>query len=724
MKVKKIFCVATLAAAATLTLASCGSETKAYSKFDSTSSDYDAKYSDAELDKSVLGDFNTAYTAAKSEMVDLNKRYAQLALSEAKLLESGVFIPLNTQGGMYALTKVAPRMIPDTKWGNDYERFHTLAVTTTPIKKADRDKVIAAWKVAKAAALATGAETKTNVTGIAWKNTVKTTVLKDYQFQDTYTKMYTSDPKTWDAVGTSRAADSEAILGTYDGLVQYNALGQIAPAMASDWSHNADYTKFEFTIRSGAKWVTQSGEDYADVTAEDFVTGFQHMLDCAAGLEYLVQGVVKNVNGYLAGEKEFSEVGVKASGNKLTFELESSTPWFMTMLGYGIFAPVNKAFYESKGGKFGSEFDSKAENYKYGQTASDILCCGAFRVTNSTAKTKIEFTKNDKYWDAENVDLKTVTWLYNDGTDTTLTFKNFNEGKIDGCTLNNSTLSQAKASTAKYKFDDYAYVSDTNATTYNAFLNVKRQAYKNADGKAKTTKNQGQADVASQAFLNKDFRLALCYSLDRGVYNAQTTGEDVKLFSLRNTYVPGDFVSLTADTTVEINGTKRTFAAGTNYGEILQAQLTADGSEIVAYKNGSTDGFDGWYNQTAAKAHFETAVKALNDSGVKVDENNPIVVELPTFTGSDIYKARANAFKKSVEETLGKMIKVELVDCQTADDWYNAGYYTETGKEANYDVYDLSGWGPDYGDPSTYLDTMYVDADGAAGYMIKCIGLF
>ena len=38
-----------------------------------------------------------------------------------------------------------------------------------------------------------------------------------------------------------------------------------------------------------------------------------------------------------------------------------------------------------------------------------------------------------------------------------------------------------------------------------------------------------------------------------------------------------------------------------------------------------------------------------------------------------------------------------------------------------HDIYDLSGWGPDYGDPQTYLDTMLPDY---AGYMTKCMGIF
>jgi ABC-type oligopeptide transport system substrate-binding subunit len=39
----------------------------------------------------------------------------------------------------------------------------------------------------------------------------------------------------------------------------------------------------------------------------------------------------------------------------------------------------------------------------------------------------------------------------------------------------------------------------------------------------------------------------------------------------------------------------------------------------------------------------------------------------------------------------------------------------------NADMMDVSGWGPDYGDPQTYLDTMLPDY---AGYMVKSIGIF
>ena len=74
-----------------------------------------------------------------------------------------------------------------------------------------------------------------------------------------------------------------------------------------------------------------------------------------------------------------------------------------------------------------------------------------------------------------------------------------------------------------------------------------------------------------------------------------------------------------------------------------------------------------------------------------------------------------------MEKTLDGLVVVNLVACVDNESWYYAGYYTDFGYEANYDVYDVSGWGPDYGDPSSYLDTFLPDY---AGYMIKCIGIF
>ena len=39
----------------------------------------------------------------------------------------------------------------------------------------------------------------------------------------------------------------------------------------------------------------------------------------------------------------------------------------------------------------------------------------------------------------------------------------------------------------------------------------------------------------------------------------------------------------------------------------------------------------------------------------------------------------------------------------------------------NYDFADMAGWGPDYGDPCSYLDTLLPNGDG---FMAKSFGLY
>ena len=68
------------------------------------------------------------------------------------------------------------------------------------------------------------------------------------------------------------------------------------------------------------------------------------------------------------------------------YTLEEPCSYFMTMLGYSIFAPMSKDFYESEGGKFGAEFDSSASDYLYGKGPDSIAYCGPYVVTNATER--------------------------------------------------------------------------------------------------------------------------------------------------------------------------------------------------------------------------------------------------------------------------------------------------------------------------------------------------
>ena len=716
MKFKKSMTLILVASMLVGSLASCGSKTTSNAGTVDLDKYADMDYDDASsaIYNDVLGEFYTEYQAAKEE-TNVSARYAKMALAEAKLLETAVMLPIYSKGGNYSVSRVAPYTFDYTLWGNDMERFHQALVATEFITSEDRAEMKAKW-----------AELKGTGTYLDWAREFLTG--KGYSLKDTYTIAYATDPTTGDTLATSRSADSEAIVNTYDGLMEYDVEGILQPALAESYTVSDDGLTYTFKIRQGVTWVDSQGRKVADVTADDFVAGMQHMMDSMGGLEYLIEGVIVNASEYISGTvTDFSQVGVKAvDENTLEYTLVSPCSYFVTMLGYGVFAPMSRTYYESMGGKFGADYDPSAESYLYGKDPNSIAYCGPYLVTNATANSTIIFSANDSYWNKDNINIKTLTWLYNDGSEATKAYNDAVAGTIDGSGLNSSSLELAKEDG---NFDKYGYIASTDATSYMAFYNINRAAYANVQDSTKVVSSltEEQKSLAKVAMSNVHFRRAISFAVDRGTYNAQSVGEELKYTSLRNTYTPGNFVYLEEDVTVDVNGKSTTFKAGTAYGAILQAQLDADGIAIKAYDPkaddgaGSSDGYDGWYNVENAKAELEQAIKDLKDLGITVDASNPIYIDLPFFSASTRWTNMANAYKQSVEATLEGKVIVNLVSCADADEWQNAGYYTENGAEANYHVYDLSGWGPDYGDPSTYLDTMLPDY---AGYMTKCIGIF
>lgn len=688
--------------------ASASSESEAEAEESEMPEGYDE--TSTELYNEALGDFNDALATAK-EAETVDERYALMAVAEGKLMESAMMYPLTSKGGMYAMYRMAPRTRDYTLWGSDQDRYHQYIVTTDFIKAEDYNEMRAKWD-----------ELKGTGTYESW---VKEYLAgKGYTLKDSFSMPYASDPVTWDGLATSLAADTNAIINTYDGLMEYDVEGTLQPALAESYEVSDDGLTYTFHLRKDVKWTDSQGREVDTVKADDFVAGMQHMCDAQGGLEYLVQGVIKNASQYISGEiTDFDEVGVKAVDDyTVEYTLEKPCSYFETMLGYTIFMPMSRSYYQSQGGKFGAEYDSSAADYQYGKDSNSIAYCGPYLVTNATAKNTIVFKLSDSYWNKDNVNIKTLTWLYNDQSDVTKMYTDAKAGTVDYVNLNTSTMETAKS---EGLYDQYAVVSDTDATSFMAFYNINRTATANAnDGTtAKTTKSDEEIQRTNKAMQNVHFRRAISFAADRGAYNAQQVGEDLKYTSLRNTFTPGYFVSLSKDTTIQINGTDTTFPAGTYYGEIVQKQIDADGVKIKVWdaENKTSDGFDGWYNPENAVEELNTAIEELAEEGITIDESNPIQIEYPYPSAVEVYTNKANSYKKSVEAAFGGKVVINLVDAVDVDGWYYAGYYVNYGYEENYDVYDVSGWSPDFGDPCSYLDTMLPDYEG---YMTKCFGIF
>lgn len=680
-----------------------------------------------EIYELVLGEFTEAYEKALAAGNE-SERFALMAIAEAKLLQAGVFVPTTSKGGRYAISRVVPYCVTPTLWGTDSDRFYRMiCLDDGLLKDADREAMKAHWNEIK--------DTATDES--EYLDWVRQYLADNgYKTKDTYSIAYSSDPQTFDTFATYRATDNEVLVNTFDGLLEYNIFGQQQPALAESYDVSADKTVYTFHIRD-AVWTDSQGRELGPVTADDWVAGIQHMMDNPGNLEYLFSGIIKGVSEYLDGSNlDMANVGVKALDDKtLEVTLEKPTTYFLSMVCYGgMLAPLNRAFYESKGGTFGAN----ATSGDYGTGPDNIAYCGAYLITNWTEKNTFVFKANEKYWNADAVNAKTLTWYYNDSSDVMKSYNDFIANITDSCALNDSNLQQCKADG---NYDGFAYVTSTDATSYMGWLNVNRGGTMEVDGemvevgfanyndatKAVSPQDEEARARTHAAMLNQNFRMAICTGFDRGAHNAQVVGEELKEKSLINSYVPGDFVKLHEEVTVDINGTSKTYPAGTNYGVILQDQLDADGSTLKVYDPngnsgaGASSAFDGWYSPDNCKAYLDKAVEELAAQGLEISAENPIQIDI-TFPGNiEQYKNRANVFQQSIEESSGGLIKVNLVACTDGNEWNDATYWPQSGAGMNGNYSDNSGWGPDYGDPMSYLDTLYADGDGS---MLKCLGLF
>lgn len=661
-----------------------------------------------------FGEFYDAYMTSK-EAASVSERYALMAVAEAKLMESATMLPTTSAGGVFSASRMAPYTTAYALWGSDNRRYHQGLVCTELIGVEERNEMKAKWK-----------ELKGTGTYEDWAKSYLEE--KGYTFKDEYLLAYSDDPTTWDILSSSLAVDCDPLVNTYDGLLEYDGEGTLQPALAESYTVSDDGLTYTFKLREDAVWVDSQGRKVADIVADDFVAGMQHMMDAAGGLEYLIEGVIVNATEYVNGEiTDFAEVGVTAiDDHTLEYTLEAPSSYFVTMLGYSIFAPMSRSYYESMGGKFGDAYDPTAADYEYGLDFNSIAYCGPYVVTNATEKNTIVFKANESYWNYDNINLHSIVWSYNDGADVTKTYNDMKSGLIDGCTLNTSTVNMARDEGI---FDKYVYISSNDATSYQVFYNLNRGAFANANDNTQMISAQTAEDATrtNAAMQNIHFRRAISFATDRASYNAQTVGEELKYTSLRNSYTPWNFVSLEEDVTIDINGTATTFEAGTYYGVIMQAQIDADDVPIKVYDPtadngiGSGDGYDGWYSPENAVAELELAIEELGAEGIVIDEANPIIIDLPYPIISEVYSNKANAYKQSIEKVLGGKVVLNLVGADDFDGWYWAGYYTLYGYEQNYDLYDLSGWIPDYGDPCSYLDTILPDY---AGYMTRCFGIY
>ena len=489
---------------------------------------------------------------------------------------------------------------------------------------------------------------------------------------DTYSMIDNFDVTTLDYVYNNKSSNGDYLSNFIEGLLTQDSHGKLIPGMAKEWSHNEDASEWTFIIRDDAVWSTNEGEEYDNVKAEDFVTGMQHAVATQSETLSLVQGLIVGLQDYIDGTGTWDDVGIKADGNTLTYTLTQGCAYFDGMTTYSILWPINGEFLDSKGADFGAV------------DPSSILYNGCYILSSLVSAQEVRFDANPNYYDKDNVFVQHVVVSYTDGKDPAQNFNMFVNGEVTATAINSNLPDVVKKADELYA--DNQYKSMTTATSYWGAFNFDRQSYAlyNDPSVVTTTKDDAQKADAKAAILNKYFRLAVYAGYSTKATQTVTKGVDRALDAARNTLVPYTF-AVTSD--------------GTNYGTILTKYV--EEMEPAFAGIDLNDGQDGWYNPERAKMFAEKAKEELGDT----ISSWPIILDYPVYAANENQKNAALAMKDSIEKAIGDYVQVNLVYLEgNSSTYYSAFYSIPTGEDNAIDFAFSAGWGPDYGDPLTYLN--------------------
>ena len=494
----------------------------------------------------------------------------------------------------------------------------------------------------------------------------------------TYSSTFSANPTTFNYLLDYYADNTAVITNLVDGLLENDSYGNLVPALAEDWSVSSDGLTYTYKLRKDAKWYTADGEEYASVKAQDFVTGIKYAADNKGQAMDLIQNSIKGLNDYVTGvTNDFSTVGVKALDDyTIEYTLTRPEPYWNSKTTNSILFPVNEEFLKSKDKDFGT------------LTPDSILYNGPYLLKDFTSKSSIEYVKNPHYYDHDKVTIEKVKLAYFDGSDQEMTIRNFESGaySIAGVYPNSSNYAKTKE-----KYQDNIVYSLQDKTSWYFNFNVNRKTYNHT---AKTTDEQKKS--AQTAILNKNFRQAINFGIDRTAYSAQSNGEEAASKTLRNTLVPPTFVQVGDKT----------------FGEVTASKLVNYGTEWSGIN--LADAQDAYFNKEKAQAKFAEAKKELEAQGVTF----PIHLDVPVDQTNKNAVSGMNSVKQTLETVLGSDNIVIDVQQLSTDDFGNVAFLAPNPAARDYDL-NFDGWVGDYQDPSTYLDPFNAET----GFYLKIFGL-
>ncbi|MGE6596778.1 peptide ABC transporter substrate-binding protein [Bacillus proteolyticus] len=305
---------------------------------------------------------------------------------------------------------------------------------------------VLAMSVALTACSGSGGEKKTTTTsnsGEEKKSDIK------YAAKQVLNRTENQEIPTMDTSKSTDTLGAQILGNTMEGLYRLDKDNKPIPAAAESSTKSEDGKKYTFKLRKDAKW--SNGDP---VTAKDFVYGWQRLLDKNTAAEYaFIAYYIKNAGAINKGEKPATELGAKAVDDyTLEVELEKPVPYFLNLLAFPSYYPLNEKFVKEKGDKFGLEADTTVYN-------------GPFVMSSWKHEQGWQLKKNDKYWDNKTVKLEEINYSVVKEVATKVNL--YDTGSIDFTLLSGEFVDKYKSN--KDEYGEYA-----ESSTFFLRLNQKR----------------------------------------------------------------------------------------------------------------------------------------------------------------------------------------------------------------------------------------------------------
>ncbi|WNY66695.1 peptide ABC transporter substrate-binding protein [Borreliella lusitaniae] len=210
-----------------------------------------------------------------------------------------------------------------------------------------------------------------------------------------------AEPSSLDPQLSTDLYSSNIITNLFLGLtVKDSQTGKYKPGLAKSWNISENGTIYTFHLREDIVW-----SDGVAITAEEIKKSYLRILNKKTNSLYanLVKSTIKNAQEYFDETASESELGIKAIDSKtLEITLTSPKPYFPDMLTHASYRPVPMHIVEKY-----------EENWT---NPENIVVSGAYKLKERLINDKIVIEKNEKYYNAKNVEIDEVIFYPIEGS--------------------------------------------------------------------------------------------------------------------------------------------------------------------------------------------------------------------------------------------------------------------------------------------------------------------